>query len=68
MRRTGGSDLGVELLHVSEELAGDSLLVVDLDSTLYQEVRDVVSSGEVCIHGGYGGMTRSARRTTRREG
>ena len=44
---TGRSDLAIQLLHVSQELARDSLLVVDLDRTLDEEVRDVVPSSEV---------------------
>lgn len=46
---TGRSDLAIQLLHVSQELARDSLLVVDLDRTLDEEVRDVVPGSEVCI-------------------
>lgn len=46
---TGRSDLAIQLLHVSQELARDSLLVVDLDRTLDEEVRDVVPGSEVYI-------------------
>jgi hypothetical protein len=44
---TGRSNLAIQLLHVSQELARDSLLVVDLDRTLDKEVRDVVPGSEV---------------------
>jgi hypothetical protein len=44
----GSSDLGVDLLDVLEEDGRNSLLVVNLDGTLYQEIRYVVSSSEVC--------------------
>jgi hypothetical protein len=46
---TGRSNLAIQLLHVSQELARDSLLVVDLDRTLDEEVRDVVPGSEVYI-------------------
>jgi hypothetical protein len=46
---TGRSDLAIQLVDISQKLARDPLLVVDLDRTLDQEVRDVVPRSEVCM-------------------